>query len=142
MSSLNNFPTDDVRAFTLHLSRGCTFTSVQRLLPVLKQTKKPEDFTLPPDGRSVRTLATHGKCSSCFDRRHGRIYSTGLKSQSVKKHTVEKGSHTVKNTFLNIMIKFSATQQRWRPALATANISPAKYSLLVSAHRSRCKYCL
>ena len=35
-----NYPTYDVLAFTFNISRGCAFASVQRLLPVLKQTQK------------------------------------------------------------------------------------------------------
>jgi len=37
---LKNYPTYDVLAFTFNLSRGCAFASVQRLLPILKQTQK------------------------------------------------------------------------------------------------------
>ena len=37
---LKNYPTYDVLAFTFNISRGCAFTSVQRLLPILKQTQK------------------------------------------------------------------------------------------------------
>ena len=37
---LKNYPTYDVLAFTFNLSRGGAFESVQRLLPILKQTQK------------------------------------------------------------------------------------------------------
>ena len=37
---LKNYPTYDVLAFTFNISLGCAFESVQRLLPVLKQTQK------------------------------------------------------------------------------------------------------
>ena len=37
---LKNYPTYDVLAFTFNISRGCAFESVQRLLPILKQTQK------------------------------------------------------------------------------------------------------
>ncbi|MDG4555686.1 MAG: transposase family protein [Candidatus Competibacter sp.] len=37
---LKNYPTYDVLAFTFKISRGCAFTSIQRLLPILKQTQK------------------------------------------------------------------------------------------------------
>ncbi len=37
---LKNYPTYDVLAFTFSLSRGCAFASIQRLLPLVKQTQK------------------------------------------------------------------------------------------------------
>ena len=37
---LKNYPTYDVLAFTFNVSLGCAFESVQRLLPLLKQTQK------------------------------------------------------------------------------------------------------
>jgi len=37
---LKSYPTYDVLAFTFNISRGCAFESVQRLLPILKQTQK------------------------------------------------------------------------------------------------------
>ncbi len=37
---LKNYPTYDVLAFTFNSSLGCAFESVQRLLPILKQTQK------------------------------------------------------------------------------------------------------
>ena len=37
---LKNYPTYDVLAFTFNISRGGAFESVQRLLPILKQTQK------------------------------------------------------------------------------------------------------
>ncbi|MCK7580067.1 MAG: transposase family protein [Chromatiales bacterium] len=37
---LKTYPTYDALAFTFNISRGCAFESVQRLLPILKQTQK------------------------------------------------------------------------------------------------------
>jgi len=97
---LKNYPTYDVLAFTFNLSRGCAFESVQRLLPILKQTQKnlkvlPKRTTDDPQ----ELLQLVESVDHILIDATERPIQRPQKPARQKKHfSGKKGFHTVKNT--------------------------------------------
>ena len=97
---LKNYPTYDVLAFTFNLSRGGAFESVQRLLPILKQTQKnlkvlPKRTTDDPQELLQLVESIDHILIDATERPIQRPH----KPARQKKHfSGKKGFHTVKNT--------------------------------------------
>ena len=97
-----NYPTYDVLAFTFNISRGCAFASVQRLLPVLKQTQKNLNV-LPkrPTDNPQELLKLIENADHILIDATERSLQRPQKSARQKKHySGKKGFHTVKNTMV------------------------------------------
>ena len=97
---LKNYPTYDVLAFTFNMSLGCAFESVQRLLPVLKQTQKnlkvlPKRTT--DDPKELLQLIENAD-HILIDATERPIQRPKKPARQKKHYSGKKGFHTVKNT--------------------------------------------
>ena len=97
---LKNYPTYDVLAFTFNISRGCAFESVQRLLPILKQTQQnlkvlPRRTT--DDPQELLHLIENVD-HILIDATERPIQRPPKRAPQKKHFSGKKGFHTVKNT--------------------------------------------
>ena len=97
---LKNYPTYDALAFTFNISRVCAFESVQRLLPILKQTQKnlkvlPKRTT--DDPRELLQLV-ESVDRVLIDATERPIRRPSKPARQKKHFSGKKGFHTVKNT--------------------------------------------
>ncbi|MDS4022223.1 MAG: transposase family protein [Candidatus Competibacter sp.] len=100
---LKNYPTYDVLAFTFNISRGCAFESVQRLLPILKQTQKnlkvlPKRTTDDPQ-ELLQLIESVDRI--LIDATERPVQRPQKKAQQEKHYSGKKGFHTVKNTTIS-----------------------------------------
>jgi len=100
---LKNYPTYDVLAFTFNISRGGAFESVQRLLPILKQTQKnlnvlPKRTT--DDPQEILQLV-ESVDHILIDATERPIQRPQKPARQKKHFSGKKGFHTVKNTMVS-----------------------------------------
>lgn len=99
---LKNYPTYDVLAFTFNISRGCAFESVQRLLPVLKQTQK--NFNVLPkrttDNPQQFLQLIENVDHVLIDATERPLQRPQQSARQKKHYSGKKGFHTVKNTIV------------------------------------------
>ncbi len=97
---LKTYPTYDVLAFTFNISRSCAFESVQRLLPILKNTQKnlkvlPKRTTDDPQELlQIVESVDH----ILIDATERPIQRPQKPARQKKHYSGKKGFHTVKNT--------------------------------------------
>ena len=97
---LKSYPTYDVLAFTFNISRGCAFASVQRLLPILKQTQKnlkvlPKRTTDDPQELLQLIESVDHVLIDATER---PIQRPQKPARQKKHYSGKKRFHTVKNT--------------------------------------------
>ena len=100
---LKNYPTYDVLAFTFNISRGCAFESVQRLLPILKQTQKnlnvlPKRTTDDPQELLQLVESVDHVLIDATER---PIQRPQKPARQKKHYSGKRGFHTVKNTMVS-----------------------------------------
>ena len=97
---LKTYPTYDVLAFTFNISRSCAFESVQRLLPILKNTQKNLKV-LPkrtPDDPQELLQIIENVDHILIDATERPIQRPQKPARQKKHYSGKKGFHTVKNT--------------------------------------------